>query len=202
MRLDFATLSSPLQKAGGQGGTCGTTNAHEGLSRPTMLTDRWDAVGHAPNHGPKNHGNGGNLSHLSHLDQNDVGHKKPSVYRHVPLVPPVPPISESNSTANPDRYCWPHSSAMNTAEIDTFTARVDLFMRRGLDESEAERLADGLVLRDRKGGERRLCLECAHLRPGGALWQCKQWPRAGIAGAGVTEEAAKLMRRCVAFKGL
>ena len=53
---------------------------------------------------------------------------------------------------DPDRWCWPHSDAMNSGEIDTFTARVHQFMRQGLAESEAEVLTDKLVRRDRGDG--------------------------------------------------
>lgn len=200
MRLNFATLSSPPQKTGGQGGTRGAPNIHAGLSRPTLPADAWDTVGQAPGPVIKGQDEGGHLSHLSHLDQNEVGHAEPSIHRHVPLVPPVPPFSESNVTADPDRHCWPHTTAMNTAEIDTFTARLHLFTRHGLDYAEAEGLADGLVARDRDQDDRRLCLECANLRPGGALWHCKQWQRAGFAGAGVTDDVAKLLQRCGGFK--
>ena len=51
-------------------------------------------------------------------------------------------------TTDPDRWCWPHSEAMTSSEIDTFTARVHQFMRQRLAESEAEVLADKLVRRD------------------------------------------------------
>ena len=64
---------------------------------------------------------------------------------------------EGSAAANepvlePDRWCWPHSDAMNSGEIDTFTARVHQFMLQGLAESEAEVLADKLVRRDRGDG--------------------------------------------------
>ncbi len=55
-------------------------------------------------------------------------------------------------TTDADRWCWPHSGAMTSSEIDTFTARVHQFMRQGLAESEAEVLADKLVRRDRGDG--------------------------------------------------
>src|SRR5690606_1650133 len=37
-------------------------------------------------------------------------------------VPQQRPANEAS--ANPDRWCWPHGAATNTAEIDTFTARL------------------------------------------------------------------------------
>ena len=103
--------------------------------------------------------------------------------------------------ADPDRWCWPHSTAMNTGEIDTFTVQRDNFTRRGLLESESEKLADKLVSRDRESDDRRLCLECAHLagRTGGAM-RCAQWQRAGLGAAGVPTGLHLVLQRCDGFK--
>ena len=64
---------------------------------------------------------------------------------------------------DPDRWAWPHSQAMNTVEIGTFTARLARFADKGIKLDAAQALADRLVTRDREADERRLCLECAHL---------------------------------------
>lgn len=83
---------------------------------------------------------------------------------------------------DPDRWCWPHSTAMTGQEIDTFAERTGQFNRRGLAALEAELLADKLVTRDRESDDRRLCLECVHLEghaPGS--WGCGNWRRAGVA---------------------
>jgi hypothetical protein len=101
---------------------------------------------------------------------------------------------------DPDRHCWPRTEAMNTAEIDAFTARLHLFTRHGLDCAQAEGLADGLVVRDRQTDDRRLCLECSHMRRTGGLWRCGQWQRAGLAAAEVPGEVVKLLQRCEGFK--
>ncbi|MBC7617548.1 MAG: hypothetical protein H7293_00905 [Candidatus Saccharibacteria bacterium] len=86
------------------------------------------------------------------------------------------------TTADPDRWCWPHSEAMNTGEIDTFTARVARFTDKGLGLNDAENLADKLVKRDREPDDRRLCLECSHLAGHAAgSWGCRNWQAAGIA---------------------
>ncbi len=102
-------------------------------------------------------------------------------------------------TPDPDRHCWPHTTAMNTAEIDTFTARVHLFIRHGLDTTESEKLADKLVARDRDEDERRLCLECRNLRRSGGLWRCGQPHRAGWAGADLPGDLVNLLQRCEGF---
>lgn len=100
---------------------------------------------------------------------------------------------------DPDRHSWPHTTAMNTAEIGAFTERLHLFTRHGLDYTEAETLADGLVARDRDQDDRRLCLECLHLRGCDTSWTCNQWRRAGLAVSGVPAEVVKLLQRCEGF---
>ena len=84
-------------------------------------------------------------------------------------------------TQDPDRWAWPHSAAMNGAEIDTFTARLARFTDRGLGLDDAEALADKLVTRDRESDDRRLCFECIHLAGYSGTWGCRNWQRAGVA---------------------
>ncbi len=81
---------------------------------------------------------------------------------------------------DPDRYCWPHSSAMNGAEIGRFTERTSLFAKKGVNPDDADQLADTLVQRDRVGDDRHVCLECHHLTGYGA-WRCGNWQAAGVA---------------------
>jgi hypothetical protein len=57
-----------------------------------------------------------------------------------PAIDPAP---------DPDRWSWPHSTAMNTTEIETFMARLALYSDQGMSPCEAECLADRLVVRDR-----------------------------------------------------
>lgn len=82
---------------------------------------------------------------------------------------------------DPDGHSWPHTLAMNTSEIDSFNARVQLFTRHALDQTQAEGVADGLVIRDRDGDDRALCLECTHLAGWRTSWRCGHWQAAGIA---------------------
>jgi hypothetical protein len=65
---------------------------------------------------------------------------------------------------NPDRFCWPHSEAMNTAEIDLFLARERLFLNNLLPDHRASALADRLVRRDRDIDPRVSCAECSYFR--------------------------------------
>ena len=109
-------------------------------------------------------------------------------------------LAGGDSAPDPDRHCWPHTTAMNTAEIDTFTGRLHHFTRHGLDFTQAEQLADSLVQRDRTNDDRRLCLECAHLKHGAGLWGCNQWRRAGLGAAGVPGDLVTVPQRCDGFK--
>jgi hypothetical protein len=103
------------------------------------------------------------------------------------LTVPSPAILEKHDSSNsvieePDRWCWPHSSAMNGVEIETFTARRYQFSYKGLPRAEAEALADILVVRDREQDDRRVCLECKHLAGfASTSWRCLNWQAAGIA---------------------
>lgn len=103
-----------------------------------------------------------------------------------------------------DRWCWPHTQAMNTAEIDTFTGRLATFTDRGLTMADAETLADWLVVRDRARDDRRTCLECPHLR-GAGRWRCGNGLEAGMAiRAGDVPLPADLvqrLQRCEGFNG-
>lgn len=81
----------------------------------------------------------------------------------------------------PDRWCWPHSTAMTGSEMDLFTARLARFTDKGVTHGDAESLADKLVTRDRDGDDRALCLECTHLAGWRTSWRCGNWQAAGIA---------------------
>jgi hypothetical protein len=78
-------------------------------------------------------------------------------------------------------------------------AKVHLFTVRGVNTTEAEGMADALVRRDREADDRRLCLECSHLRRSAGLWRCGQWQRPGLAVADVPGEVVKLLKRCEGF---
>ncbi len=107
-------------------------------------------------------------------------------------APQQPPANEA--TPDPDRWCWPHGAAMNTAEIDTFTARLARFTDKGLTLDDAEALADKLVTRDRDDDSRRLCLECAHLQ-GAGHWRC------GMAKQGLARDLVMMLQRCGSYDG-
>jgi hypothetical protein len=116
-------------------------------------------------------------------------------------APQQAPANEAN--ADPDRWCWPHGTAMNTAEIDTFTARLARFTDKGLTLDDAEALADKLVTRDRANDHRRLCLECTHLQ-GVGRWSCGHWKQAAVctrpADARLAHVLVVTLQHCPGFK--
>ena len=109
-------------------------------------------------------------------------------------------LSRQDAEALADASCWPHSTAMNGAEIDTFTTRLARFTDRGLSLDDAERLADKLVIRDREADDRRVCLECVHIRHGG---RCGNWRAAGVAifalDARLPGDFTTILQRCDGF---
>lgn len=114
------------------------------------------------------------------------------------------PVNDSVATAtdNPDRWCCPVSDAMNTAEINTFTARLSRFTDKGLTIADGEVLADKLVIRDREQDDRHSCFECTHLAGAGG-WRCGNWQRAGVAirarDAQLPIDLVNLLQRCDGF---
>ena len=107
----------------------------------------------------------------------------------------------------PDRWCWPHTIAMNCAEINTFTARLARFTDKGLTLDHADAQADKLVTRDRDLDDRRLCLECIYLSGGERRgWDCRNWQRAGVASrvrdAQLSAALVYQLQRCDGFKEL
>ena len=93
---------------------------------------------------------------------------------------------------------------MSTAEVDLFMARVERFTSRGLPgrglpgwglPGWAESLADRLLVRDREGDDRRMCIECRHCTSG------RSCGRARAAGLSHQElgELAVMLQRCPTF---
>jgi hypothetical protein len=99
---------------------------------------------------------------------------------------------------NPDRHCWPHTPAMNTAEIEQFKRRLAHFSRMGVSDAEAERLADAWVTEDREGTGRGCCVACSHHSSFGRL-RCQRAAAAGVHPE-LAADFAVLLQRCNAFE--
>jgi hypothetical protein len=87
-----------------------------------------------------------------------------------------------------------HAGPWDDAAISTFTQRVVLFLRRGINATDADDLAERLRLRDLQGDDRRLCLECRHL----AGRRCGNHCAAGV-GRDLPEELVMQPQRCPGF---
>lgn len=87
-----------------------------------------------------------------------------------------------------------HAEPWNDAAIARFVARVALFLRRGIDATDADDLAERLHLRDVQGDDRRSCLECRHL----SGRRCGNAAAAGV-GAELPDALVTLMQRCPGF---
>ena len=110
---------------------------------------------------------------------------------------PVDRADGDTGAAVSDSWCWPHSDAMNGAEIDTFTKRLQLFARHGIGEAQTEKLADLLVIRDRQIDDRRLCLECSQL---GDRGRCLAAAAGRVPGADRRlKPIPDVLQRCPAF---
>ena len=119
-----------------------------------------------------------------------------------PESTPAEAIEAVPTTApDPDRWAWPHSSAMNGAEIGRFTGRLALFVAKGLTSTEADALADKLVTRDRDGDDQRVCLECSHLSGWAGRRQCRGLQYAGMGGPLASAGQVAMLQRCNGFKG-
>lgn len=107
----------------------------------------------------------------------------------------------ANDVTDPDRWCWPHSPAMNTVEFERFMARLVRFADLGVIPGDSHSLADRLVTRDRVLDDRVLCLECTHLKSGG---RCGNWQRAGVAvisgDAQLAKDFTHQLQWCDGFK--
>jgi len=114
-------------------------------------------------------------------------------------------VHSADAAPDPDRHCWPYSSAMTGFEIDVFTARLARFTDKGLALNDAEAMADRATQRDREAGDWYACLECFHLA-GGATgsWRCCNWRRAGVAlracDAELPSDLVMRLQRCDGFK--
>ena len=101
-------------------------------------------------------------------------------------------------------YRWPKSSAMNTEEIKLFKLRLERLEKLGLKTSEAERLCDRILRRDREGGgEMRSCFECRHLVIANGCF-CKNWKIAGVAirakDAQLPTDLVVQLQRCPGYR--
>lgn len=108
--------------------------------------------------------------------------------------------SSDDTDRSADAWCWPHSEAMNTTELARMVARLRQFARRGMDEAQADRLADRLMLLDRSASGLQVCAECAWLAgANGQGWRCNGNRAAGLA-RDLPANMVTAPQHCPAFK--
>lgn len=96
-----------------------------------------------------------------------------------------------------------HAGGWTDAETSAFRKRESLVLARGYAPEDAEAVAEALTMRDRRGDDRRICLECTHL---GERGRCIAASAGRIGGADRRlEPVPTILQRCEAFglrKGL
>ena len=89
---------------------------------------------------------------------------------------------------------------MNTAELARMVARLRQFARRGINEAQAGRLADRLMLLDRASSGLQVCAECSWLAGAdGQGWRCNGNRAAGLA-RDLLADMVTTPQHCPAFK--
>ena len=94
---------------------------------------------------------------------------------------------------------YPHADTAATARMLRDSLGIDNWVP-GFGIYLIVRLADGLVIRDREGDDRRLCLECTHLQ-GYGRWHCGNWQAAEVAQQGLARDLVLMLQRCGGFVG-
>lgn len=175
MRLDFATLSRPMQKTGGHGGTLGTASNHGALSRPHLPENGGDTRGHVPAAVIEEQPEGLGLSPMSPERPQPWGHGKPCIHAVVPAVPNVPAKNHRNEI---DREAFEERAAIRE-------------FGGGLPREEAEAIAW-------HEDDRRRCAHCLNIRPGGI---CKVAEPGGLVSAmkGYRPNQA-VLQRCAGYR--
>ena len=81
-------------------------------------------------------------------------------------------------------------------DIARFLDRRARLMRWGWSETDAEKLADRMVMRDREADDRVSCTDCTHYRPS----RCGNHKRASLSTADVGRDLAAMLQRCPGFE--
>jgi hypothetical protein len=126
-------------------------------------------------------------------------------------VADIGPISQLAALAtiarrDPGRYALTqaeadaaHAEPRDDSACGRFAARVTMFLRRGINATDADDLAERLHLRDVQGDDRRLCMECLHLAGRAATgWRCGNARAAGV-GRDLPAALVALPQRCRGF---
>lgn len=167
MALKFYSFANMLEIGGDGGGTGDKlTKAieHQAFPDPTRANEQ-----SPPRHNIKTFGDAANSAGDTEAEYPCVFHEHgPTVPTDLTEIRTVggQAANDSNSAVvtdlsggeveaqDPDRWCWPNSGA----EIDLMQRRLDLFARQGIADLHRDKLVDKLLVQDREGNDRCLCL--------------------------------------------
>ena len=107
---------------------------------------------------------------------------------------PAAPTLESKLAGKPEVVDL-SAVAWTDGDIAWFLDRRARLLRWGWPESDAEKLAERLVKRDREADPRVSCTDCRHYRPG----RCDNHRRAGLNVAEMGRDLAAMLQRCAGF---
>lgn len=115
-------------------------------------------------------------------------------------LPSYPKSPASERPAEPPPRTWSHAPA-SAQEVEAMAQREARALAVGLTHSEADRLIDALLIRDREGEDRHSCAECRHLRATPAGWVCRAAIRAGLGSDALPRQLVTGLHRCPRFAG-
>ena len=95
----------------------------------------------------------------------------------------------------PPEFC-DHREPASDAEIMRMAERTEAFERMGLTPDEADWAVERLLRRDRDRDDRRLCVECQHIRAAADSWRC-----AALRGPIPRDWVTIRLQRCKKFEG-
>jgi hypothetical protein len=95
------------------------------------------------------------------------------------------------SRADADRA---HAESWDDETCERYVKRVSIFLRRGMNVTDADDFAERLHLRDLEGDDRRCCMECRHYGRG----RCAAHGLAGLSEPDISPDIVCLLQRCPA----
>ncbi|MCV2367323.1 hypothetical protein [Roseateles oligotrophus] len=108
------------------------------------------------------------------------------------------PLQQERTTdATSQTPYWPNTQHANDSELDTMEARMMLFTRRGMADTEADQLADKLLQADRQQTGQVTCHLCQHFNP--RRKTCSNFKQAGV-GQEVGSDLAAMLQRCPGYR--
>ncbi|MCV2354632.1 hypothetical protein LNV09_10710 [Paucibacter sp. B2R-40] len=103
---------------------------------------------------------------------------------------------ERATSATSQAPYWPNTQHANDSELDTMEARLMLFTRRSMADTEADLLADKLLQADREQSGQVTCHLCQHFNP--RRKTCGNFRAAGV-GQEIGSDLAAMLQQCPGY---